>query len=80
MTENSIAEEQLFSSRELSRLEEHGLGGEMLEAVNVYLEGKGVRITTGTIVDATIIHAPSSTKNLEQKRDPEMHQTKKGNQ
>ena len=61
-------------------LEEHGLGGEMLEAVNVYLEDKGVRITTGTIVDATIIHAPSSTKNLEQKRDPEMHQTKKGNQ
>src|ERR1700689_1829504 len=61
-------------------LEEHGLGGEMLETVNVCLEGKGVRITTGTIVDATIIHAPSSTKNREQKRDPEMHQTKKGNQ
>jgi len=61
-------------------LEENGLGGEMLETVNVYLEGKGVRITTGTIVDATIIHAPSSTKNLKQKRDPEMHQTKKGNQ
>ena len=37
-----------------------------------------MRITTGTIVDATIIHAPSSTKNREQKRDPEMHQTKKG--
>ena len=61
-------------------LEEHGLGGEMLETVNVHLEGQGVRITTGTIVDATIIHAPSSTKNREQKRDPEMHQTKKGNQ
>src|SRR6202161_400938 len=61
-------------------LEEHGLGGEMLETVNLYLEGKGVRITTGTIVDATIIHAPTSTKNREQKRDPEMHQTKKGNQ
>jgi IS5 family transposase len=44
------------------------------------MEGKGVRITTGTIVDATIMHAPSSTKNREQKRDPEMHQTKKGNQ
>ena len=43
--------------------------GEMLEAVNLHLEGKGVRITTGTIVDATIIHAPSSTKNREQKRD-----------
>ena len=61
-------------------LEEHGLGGEMLETVNLHLEGKGVRITTGTIVDATIIHAPSSTKNREQKRDPEMHQTKKGKQ
>src|SRR5476649_2678318 len=61
-------------------LEEHGLGGEMLETVNLYLEGKGVRITTGTIVDATIIHAPSSTKNREQKRDPEMHQTRKGKQ
>ena len=61
-------------------LEEHGLGGEMLEAVNLHLEGKGVRITTGTIVDATIIHAPSSTKNREQKRDPEMHQTRKGKQ
>jgi len=59
-------------------LEEHHLGGEMLETVNLYLQRKGVRITTGTIVDATIIHAPSSTKNREQQRDPEMHQTKKG--
>jgi IS5 family transposase len=61
-------------------LEQHQLGGEMLKAVNLHLQSKGVRITTGTIVDATIIHAPSSTKNREQKRDPEMHQTKKGNQ
>jgi len=61
-------------------LEEHGLGGEMLETVNGHLQSKGVRITTGTIVDATIIHAPSSTKNQEEKRDPEMHQAKKGNQ
>jgi transposase, IS5 family len=61
-------------------LEEHGLGGEMLEAVNLHLQEKGVRITRGTIVDATIIHAPSSTKNREQKRDPQMHQTRKGNQ
>lgn len=60
-------------------LEEHNLGGEMLETVNLHLQEKGVRITTGTIVDATIIHAPSSTKNREQQRDPEMHQTKKGN-
>jgi transposase, IS5 family len=61
-------------------LEEHKLGGEMLETVNLHLQKKGVRITTGTIVDATIIHAPSSTKNREEQRDPEMHQTKKGNQ
>jgi IS5 family transposase len=61
-------------------LEEHQLGGQMLQAVNLHLQSQGVRITTGTIVDATIIHAPSSTKNREQKRDPEMHQTRKGKQ
>ena len=51
-------------------LEEHRLGGRMLEAVNLHLQSKGVRIATGTIVDATIIHAPCSTKNREQKRAP----------
>src|SRR5450432_163039 len=61
-------------------LEQHDLCGEMLMTVNRYLETKGIRITTGTIVDATIIHAPSSTKNSTGERDPEMHQTKKGNQ
>lgn len=61
-------------------LEAHDLCGEMLMTVNRYLETKGIRISTGTIVDATIIHAPSSTKNLSGKRDPEMHQTKKGKQ
>jgi IS5 family transposase len=61
-------------------LEEHQLGGQMLEGVNLHLQSRGVRITTGTIVDATIIHAPSSTKNREQQRDPEMHQTRKGKQ
>ena len=61
-------------------LEEHHLGGEMLETVNLHLRSKGVRISKGTIVDATIIHAPSSTKNQQQERDPEMKQTKKGNQ
>jgi IS5 family transposase len=44
-------------------LEKHDLGGLMLDAVNVHLEAKGIKIQTGTIVDATIIHAPSSTKN-----------------
>ena len=52
----------------------------MLDAVNIHLEAKGIKIATGTIVDATIIHAPSSTKNASGERDPEMHQTKKGNQ
>jgi len=61
-------------------LEEHQLGEQILGTVNLHLQGRGVRITTGTIVDATILHAPSSTKNREQQRDPEMHQTKKGNQ
>ena len=60
-------------------LEEHELCGQMLDRVNHYLEIKGIRITTGTIVDATIIHAPSSTKNEKKERDPEMHQAKKGN-
>jgi IS5 family transposase len=61
-------------------LEEHRLGERMLGAVNLHLQAQGIRITTGTIVDATIIQAPSSTKNREQQRDPEMHQTRKGKQ
>ena len=61
-------------------LEQHDLCGQILDTVNLYLATKGIRITTGTIVDATIIHAPSSTKNSTGERDPEMHQTKKGKQ
>ncbi len=61
-------------------LERHDLCGAMLDAVNLYLEARGIRIGTGTIVDATIIHAPSSTKNASGSRDPEMHQTRKGKQ
>jgi IS5 family transposase len=61
-------------------LEQYDLCGAMLDAVNLHLEAKGIRIATGTIVDATIIHAPSSTKNEKKERDPAMHQTKKGNQ
>jgi IS5 family transposase len=61
-------------------LEEHELCGKILDTVNLYLESKGIRIGTGTIVDATIIHAPSSTKNGSGERDPEMHQTRKGKQ
>src|SRR5499425_1715951 len=59
-------------------LEEHNLGEQILGTVNLHLEAKGVRITTGTIVDATLIHAPSSTKNRAQSRDPETHQAKTG--
>jgi IS5 family transposase len=61
-------------------LEQHELCGKMLDTVNLYLDSKGIRITTGTIVDATLINAPSSTKNATGKRDPEMHQTRKGQQ
>src|SRR5213595_957719 len=61
-------------------LEAHQLGEQILGQVNLHLQAQGVRITTGTIVDATILHAPTSTKNREQQRDPEMHQTRKGKQ
>ena len=50
----------------------------MLDTVNHYLDSRGIRITTGTIVDATIIHAPSSTKNEKKQRDPAMHQATSG--
>lgn len=52
----------------------------ILQVINGYLQDKGYSLRQGTIVDATIIHAPSSTKNRKGKRDPEMRQTKKGNQ
>jgi len=61
-------------------LEEHELCGQILDTVNHYLASRGLRIATGTSVDATIINAPSSTKNSKKERDPEMHQTRKGNQ
>ena len=61
-------------------LERHGLGEQVFERVGEHLQQKGLRLSTGTIVDATIINAPSSTKNARQERDPEMHQTRKGKQ
>src|SRR5438876_10931686 len=61
-------------------LEQHGLGERLFERVGEHLQQKGLRLNTGTIVDATIINAPSSTKNARQERDPEMHQTRKGKQ
>ncbi len=62
------------------RLEAHRLGEQLFALIRTYLTEQGLQISRGTIVDATIIHAPSSTKNRQKARDPEMHQTKKGNQ
>ncbi|NMZ77682.1 MULTISPECIES: IS5 family transposase [Pseudomonadaceae] len=61
-------------------LEKHELAAGILAVINGYLGDRGLSLRQGTIVDATLIHAPSSTKNKDGKRDPEMHQTKKGNQ
>lgn len=61
-------------------IEEHKLANRIFDAITKHLKEKGVRMSAGTIVDATIIEAPSSTKNRDGERDPEMHQTKKGNQ
>jgi IS5 family transposase len=69
-------------------LEKHGLGEKIYcfaedcvyETVKAHLSARGMSMRQGTIVDATLIAAPSSTKHKDGKRDPEMHQTKKGNQ
>jgi len=61
-------------------MEAHELGARLFEAIAEHLEHFGMKVNTGTIVDATIISAPSSTKNRDKQRDPEMHQTKKGNE
>lgn len=68
---------QIFRFRRL--LKQHELCGQILDTVNYYLAGKRLRISTGTIVDATITAAPCSTRNGKKERDPEMHQTRKGN-
>jgi IS5 family transposase len=61
-------------------LEKHELAPQVLGTINAGLAQHGLMLKTGTVVDATIIAAPSSTKNKTGERDPEMHQTKKGNQ
>jgi len=61
-------------------LEKHQLAPQVLVLINAGLAQQGLLLKTGTVVDATIIAAPSSTKNKDGERDPEMHQTKKGNQ
>ena len=61
-------------------LEAHNLGKQLFALIAEYLDENGMKVRTGTIVDATIIDAPTSTKNRRKERDPEMHQTKKGQQ
>jgi len=61
-------------------IEKNDLGPKLFAVMSRHLEEKGIKVGTGTIVDATIIEAPSSTKNASGQRDPEMRQTKKGNQ
>ena len=61
-------------------LEQNEIAPQILERVNAHLNRKGLLLKRGTMVDATIIEAPSSTKNASGERDPEMHQAKKGEQ
>lgn len=61
-------------------LEKHKLAERILATVNLLLGAKGMMLRSGTVVDATLISAPSSTKNASGERDPEMHQSKKGQQ
>jgi len=61
-------------------LETHGLAAKLFERVNAHLQRKGLSLRSAMIVDATIINAPTSTKNQRGERDPEMRQTNKGNQ
>lgn len=61
-------------------LERHQLTAPLMNVITGVLESERILLKGGTMVDATLIHAPSSTKNAKQERDPEMHSTKKGNQ
>ena len=71
-------ESTIFRFRHL--LEEHKLSIQLMATINATLATKGLLLKVGTVVDATLIAAPSSTKNSRGERDPEMHQAKKGNQ
>ena len=78
LTEPIPDETTILNFRHL--LEEYELAEDILKLVNAHLARKGLLLKRGSIVDATIIAAPSSTKNAQGKRDPEMHQAQKGNQ
>jgi len=71
-------ETTILSFRHL--LQRHNLARALFDRVNAHLASRGLKVAGGTIVDATIIAAPSSTKNADKARDPEMHQTRKGQQ
>ncbi|WP_371876981.1 IS5 family transposase [Microbulbifer sp. 2205BS26-8] len=78
LSDNLPDETTILKFRHL--LETHNLGKKLFQEINNHLAVHGLALREGTIVDATIISAPSSTKNRDGKRDPEMHQTKKGNE
>ena len=78
MSERIPDETTILAFRHL--LEKHDLGQKIFEAVKAHLKACGMAMKQGTIIDATLISAPTSTKNKQGERDPEMHQTKKGNQ
>lgn len=78
LTEPIPDETTILNFRRL--IEQNELAPMILDQVNAHLARKGLMLKRGSIVDATILAAPSSTKNAQGKRDPEMHQTKKGNQ
>lgn len=77
VTESIPDETTILNFRHL--LERHNLGNKLFKLINKHLDREGLSLKEGTIVDATIIEAPTSTKNQQGQRDPEMHQVKKGN-
>jgi IS5 family transposase len=80
LEENARLPDRVSILRFRHLLEKHNLAKQFFETVNAMLRQRGLMLHSGTVIDATIIAAPSSTKNSSGKRDPEMHQTKKGNQ
>ena len=61
-------------------IEKHDLSVTMFNDINAYLVDRGIKVSKGSMIDASIVHAPASTKNKEKQRDPEMHSTRKNNQ
>ena len=79
MSQMTFSDYEYSLRKRKTKREENHLGEVFFKAINRVMEATGHIMHGGTIVDATIISAPSSTKNAEKKRDPEMYQTKKGN-